>query len=37
MNFGSHLILERKVIMRVRDRICENSKELLESYLFERS
>ncbi|MBU1043118.1 MAG: phosphoenolpyruvate carboxykinase [Candidatus Omnitrophica bacterium] len=34
MNFGEFEILENKVIIRIKDRICENAEELLNSALF---
>ncbi len=34
MNFGRHEIHENKVIIKIRDRICENADELLNSPLF---
>ncbi|MFH1061365.1 MAG: phosphoenolpyruvate carboxykinase [Candidatus Omnitrophota bacterium] len=36
MNFGDFEIVENKVVIKIKDRICENAEELLNSALFER-
>ncbi len=35
MNIGTFKILEKKIIIRIQDRICENSEELLSNNIFQ--